>query len=425
MLPKYLLPLFIGLFALGCSNDSSDDLSFGNPTSGAQSGQSGSTGTINVGASGSTTGSSSGTSGAISSDTLEQLRKSACAGWSAEPESLPSILEFVVDTSGSMDDAVPSTAPKSKWDVTNESLVTSLGELPDSVAVGMLFYPNMDTSEMQCVNTKALIPIAQLGPQNSAQRTTIDSAIRAIEPKSYTPTYDAYDVALNQGLVPSKLPGKRFMVLITDGAPTLSQGCKLATSSSGGSRTRNGGMPMGGKATPVDPAPIVAEIQAAHDQLGIQTFVIGSPGSEESINGTDARVAWLSAAARAGGTARAGCSDTGPNFCHIDLTQSSDFAAALQSSLDQIAGAVVQCVYEVPAPPANQSIDLSAINVVYTDGAGSQTLIGRSSAPDCTDGWQLVGNQVQLCSNTCNQVKSDPGAAIELMFGCATVPLVK
>jgi hypothetical protein len=169
---------------------------------------------------------------------------------------------------------------------------------------------------------------------------------------------------------------------------------------------------------------VVQAIETAHSQ-GIQTFIIGSPGSEESINGTDARVAWLSKAARVGGTDTPGCSDAGPNFCHIDLTQSQDFASALESSLGKIAGAVVQCTYPLPVPPSGQTLDPNAINVVYTAGGGAQTLVGRSSDANCSEGWTLQGDEVELCSKTCDDVKADAQARLELLFGCSSVPVVR
>ncbi|MFZ5891154.1 MAG: vWA domain-containing protein [Myxococcota bacterium] len=379
--------------------------------------------TISVGSGGGGNSStSSGGNTSVNGTTLDQLRNSSCQGWSSEPESLPSLLQFVVDTSGSMGDMTPSTMGETKWVRTREALLASLAELPGSVGLGMLFYPNMDTprSSMQqpasaCVRTDALIPIALLGDANSAHRMRLASAINGIRPRSYTPTYDAYTSGAQLGLVPSMLPGKRFMVLITDGAPTLAAGCVMPNAGNNNQQS----------VTPVDPQPIVDAIQIAFD-AGIQTFVIGSPGSEESIGGQDARVAWLSKAARAGGTANAGCSDTGPNFCHIDLTQSSDFAAALKQSLSRIAGAVVQCSYELPAPGQGQMLDLNAINVVFTSGTGEQTLIGRSSDPACAQGWYLKDNSmVELCSETCTQVKADSKAGLELLFGCTSVPNVK
>jgi hypothetical protein len=421
---KYLAILPIALFGVACGgNDDSGGFTFGNGVGGK--------GSINTGSGGSTigigngNGGSTGSSGSssVTGTTLDDLRKMSCDGWSSEPESLPSILQFVVDVSGSMGDETPSTMRQTKWARTRTALLSSLDKLPASVGLGMLFYPNMNTPQSSqpqdasaCVRLDALIPIDLLGMPGSPQRTRLAAGIDGIRPNSYTPTYDAYTSGVNLGLVPSKLPGKRFMVLMTDGAPTLAAGCVMP---SGG---RNGG--GGGGVTPVDPAPIVAAIQTAHD-AGVQTFIIGSPGSEESINGTDARVAWLSKAARAGGTDTPGCSDTGPNFCHIDLTQSPDFAAALEESLGKIAGVAVQCSYELPTPPTGQSLDLNAINVVYSSAGGQQTLLGRSDDQSCTDGWKLNGNFVELCSNTCTQVKADSSAGLELLFGCASVTAVR
>ena len=383
---------------------------------------------INLGSGASGSGTSTGGgnapgSGSVNQNTVDQLRAQACQGWSSEPEALPSILEFVVDTSASMNEMPASTRGQTKWVRTRDALTQSLDQLPASVGVGLLLFPNMNTrasdepqAVTNCVNTDAIIPLALLGAAGSAQRRTLGTAINSVMPQSYTPTYDAYTSGVDLGLVPSKLPGRKFMVLITDGAPTLAAGCVMP---GGGGRSRNGGT-----ATPVDPTPVVQAIQTAHDH-GIQTFIIGSPGSEESINGTDARVAWLSKAARAGGTDNPGCSDAGPNFCHIDLTQSQDFAAALQASLAKIAGQVVQCSYPLPTAPSGQTLDLNAINVVYTSGSGNQSLVARSTDPNCTDGWKLSGSEVELCSNTCNAVKADSAAKLELLFGCNSVTAVK
>jgi hypothetical protein len=420
---KYFFSLPLGLLALACGSSTDTGITIGNDpgsvsSGGRPSGQGGSSISVGTGSgSGGTTGSAGNSS--ITATTLDDLKKMACDGWSSEPESLPSLLQFVVDTSGSMGDMTRSTMGQTKWQRTRTALLSSLDKLPASVGLGMLFYPNRDTvrsqrpqAVTQCVRTDAIIPIALLGAAGSAQRNRLATGINGIMPRSYTPTYDAYTSGVTLGLLPSMLPGKRFMVLITDGAPTLAAGCVMPAG--GGGQT----------ATPVDPVPIVQAIQTAHDQ-GIQTFVIGSPGSEESIGGTDARVAWLSKAARAGGTDTPGCSDSGPNFCHIDLTQSSDFAAALEQSLASIAGAVVQCSYELPTPSNGQTLDLNAINVVYTAGDGTQTLIGRSSDPSCTEGWKLNGKQVELCGDTCNRVKADSKAGLELLFGCTSVPQVK
>jgi hypothetical protein len=201
---------------------------------------------------------------------------------------------------------------------------------------------------------------------------------------------------------PSMFNGNRFMLLITDGQPTFSLQC-LGT---------------GSTSMPVNEQPIVDEIGAAHGQ-GIRTFVIGSPGSERNDStGADARP-WLSRAANAGATPSPGCSDTGPNYCHMDMTQATDFGAALRSGLAQIAGTLVSCTYDLPAPPAGQQLDLGKINVINTPGGGNPTILPRSDDPNCTDGWYLdSNNRVVLCSNTCAQVQADPQVGLEVLFGC-------
>ncbi|HET9932584.1 MAG TPA: vWA domain-containing protein [Polyangiaceae bacterium] len=424
---KYLSILPIGLLAFACgSNTDSGTPSFGDSSGGSAPidiGSGGKSSTIDLSSGGSTanagSGNTSGTGNISNPTNLDELEKASCAGWDGEAEQLPSILQFVVDTSGSMDSETDSTNGQTKWERTRTALLSSIDKLPATVGLGMLFYPNMETIQSsqpsdvnECVRLNALIPIDLLGAAGSAQRNRLATGIKGIRPTSFTPTYDAYTSGVDKGLLPSKLPGKRFMVLITDGAPTLSGSCVMPAGSSGN------------HAVPVDPDPIVEAIKVAHDAK-IQTFVIGSPGSEESIDGEDARVAWLSKAARAGGTDKPGCSDSGPNFCHIDLTQSADFGAALADSLAKIAGAAVQCSYELPSPGAGKTLDLNAINVVLTGSNGSKTLIARSEDPNCSEGWKLNGNLVELCSNTCTQAKADTGASLKLMFGCASVTVVK
>lgn len=422
---KYLTILPIGLLAFACgSNTDSGTPSFGDSFGGSAPIDLGSGGkgtTIDLSSGGMTTGSagSSGSGNVTNPTNLDDLEKASCAGWDGEAEQLPSILQFVVDTSGSMDEETDSTQGQTKWERTRTALLSSIDKLPATVGLGMLFYPNMETVQSTkpsdvsaCVKLNSIIPIDLLGAAGSAQRNRLATGIKGIRPTSFTPTYDAYTSGVDKGLIPSKLPGKRFMVLITDGAPTLSGSCVMSSNSSGG------------HAEPVDPDPIVEAIKTAH-AANIQTFVIGSPGSEQSIDGQDARVAWLSRAATEGGTAKPGCSDSGPNFCHIDLTQSSDFGAALAESLSKIAGAAVQCSYELPTPEAGKTLDLNAINVVLTGSNGTKTLIARSEDPACSEGWKLNGNLVELCSNTCTQAKADTGASLKLLFGCASVTVVK
>lgn len=351
--------------------------------------------------------------------TPDEIRNSACAGWSAEPEGLPAVLELVVDVSGSMDDDAPGGNGASKWNVTHDALVQGIAQLPATTAAGVLFYPNRDTDGTDtnpqdvaaCVNTGALIPVDILGDAASAQRMVIGNALDNAGPDGLTPTHDAYLYALQNGLLTTALPGQKFMLLITDGAPTLAQNCTRGANQGGGQM--GGG---GGGVTQVDPQPIVDAIASAYAQ-GVSTFVIGSPGSEEGMNGEDMRP-WLSRAAMVGGTAAAGCNEAGPNFCHFDMTQEPDFGAALSEALGEIAGQIVSCDYGLPTPPAGQTLDLNLINAIYTSAGVDQVLPRVPDGQPCTSGWQVVGDQITLCPDTCSLIQNDPGASFELLFGC-------
>jgi hypothetical protein len=344
-------------------------------------------GTGGSGATGGTGGSaaSAGTSGEIPMETADTIRGKSCAGWSSEPELLPTVLQLVVDVSGSMSMRADSTGNRSKWDITQEALHAAVGQLPATSAVGVLYYPNRNTEDSDepqdvsaCVNTSALIPIAPLGDQNAPHRERILESIEDAESDGLTPTHNAYAYALENGLRASDETGNRFMLLFTDGI-------------------------FGAR------------------QEGVRTFIIGSPGSEESVDGDGDARPWLSRAAALGGTGRGGCTIDGPNFCHIDLSEDADFAVALNAALARILGQIVSCSFEIPAAPPGQTINLSQVNVIHTASSGSAELIGRNDDPSCTDGWQMdAQGRVTLCENTCNAVRSDPGGTVELLFGCDT-----
>jgi hypothetical protein len=336
-----------------------------------------------------------------SSLTPDALEASGCVLSHIDAEPVTSILEFVVDISGSMADQTASTLGRTKWEITRAALLEAFAELPDATALGMLLYPNMRVTNQNCLNLSALVPVLPLGAPGSAARTSLTNALAGAVPQSLTPTYDAYQSALEQGLLASQLVGSRSMVLITDGAPTVEPACSVPP----------------GPTIQVDPSPILGLIQEAAEG-GVRTFVVGAPGSEESIDGEDARVVWLSKAAELGGTAAPGCSHSGPNFCHVDLTQSPDFAAALEQGLSEIKDSTSSCSFRLPSNPAP---DLSRLNVVVKKADGTRRLLENDDRASCSDGWQLGDNVVSLCENSCKEFGAAAGAKIELMVGCATV----
>lgn len=397
----------------GCGSSSEDD------GDGGGANGSGGTGLVLGGGSGANKGNGTHDGGVVplTPDEIENIENAACTGWTAEGENLPAVLQLVVDVSGSMDDRAPGSN-RSKWQVTREALSQAIDSLPASVSAGVLYYPNRDTGSSttmrpvnQCVNVGAMVPIAALGNDNSPQRRELQSSLDHADTDSYTPTHDAYRYALQEGLVPYEAQANKFMLLITDGAPTMSLGCI------GG---RMGGMMGGGGGAMDAPTePIVEEIKGAFG-MGIRTFLIGSPGSEESSQGDGDMRPWLSHAAQEGGTAKPGCQVDGPNFCHLDMTQDEDFSQALVEGLATIVGQIIDtCTFAIPDAPAGQTVEPSRTTLIVQSSSGA-SLVLQDDTGDCGEGWRFnAGGQVELCPTTCDKLKGDASASVHLLFGCS------
>jgi hypothetical protein len=337
----------------------------------------------------------------LTGDQVDAIKNAQCSGYNGEAEPAPAILQFVVDVSLSMQERAPGGGG-SKWDVTRRALLDAIDGLPASMAVGLQLFPTAE-SDSACVTDDGRVAIDQLGPAGSAHRNALAQMINGANLYIGTPTHDAYHIALEESLKPYGGEGKKFMLLITDGAPTQSINCS--------------GLDSNGVPT----EPIVDEIRGASGE-GVGTFIIGSPGSEASMTGEDMRP-WLSEAAREGGTAQANCSDTGPTYCHFDMSAEPNFAGALTDGLREITGSVSNpCSFEIPSDaPTGTTIDPNKTNVIIEWSSGSAALIIRDDQGDCSEGWRVASNgQLELCGGTCDRIKGDASARVTLSFGCAS-----
>ena len=322
----------------------------------------------------------------------------ACETTSAFAEPLPATLLFQVDTSGSMNCAAtdgscatgePTAAPDdSRWDVFRARLGEALTTLADSTSAGLMHYP----FTFACPSTTADVAIAPL----SSSRGPITSALADLVPEGITPTHDAVVNAL--AILRASPAERRYLVLATDGAASSCLGCDAGCSFSELDR---------------DNEELVATIATAADE-GIPTFVIGVPGSQ-SYRGI------LSRMATGAGTARAGCSDAGPVYCHHDLTDPSlDFGTALRDALASIGEAVVSCEYEIPPNP-DGSFDETRVNVRIVEDDGSEDVIGRDATR--ANGWDYSddGERIILHGGACDRAEALRGGRIDVLFGCPTL----
>lgn len=321
----------------------------------------------------------------------------ACAGQVAGAEAAPSVLQLLVDTSGSMNESAPG-ARQSKWNVTREAVLSAIASMPEDTSVGVVFYPNVPGALVQpCIERETAVSIAELGRNGSQQRQRIQRAFQRQRPAGGTPTHDAYEYAVAD-MTESSATGSRYMVVITDGIPTYSLGCE-------GTGNAN---------DPVDSSPLIEAARLATAN-GVRTFVIGSPGSEDARDS-------LSRWAQAGGTAPAGCSHGGPDYCHFDMTEERDLGAGLTNALGIISGVALGCRYAVPPAPDGATLDPSRVNVLFAEPGSSEELIGQSLEDDCEEGWRYADGQatIRLCSNTCERVQASETGSLTLQFGCAT-----
>jgi len=375
----------------------------------------------------------------LTAEQIEAILAGECEGATSAAMPVPPVLELVVDVSQSMDTVAPgepAIGGRSRWDLARPALLAALDKLPDAMAVGLQLFPTSNASTggpggpggpfpggsgggsgfgtggasgtggatgaaaAECVTGDGRVPIAALGAAGSPQRQAIADAMNQTALYLGTPTHDAYHNALEEGLKPYTGPGDKFMLLMTDGAPTQLIGCG----------------PLASSQMAVGLEPIIEEVTATATG-GIKTFVIGSPGSEEGEAG-DMR-SFLSEVALQGQTGPMGCTVDGPTFCHFDMTAALDFSAALADGLASIAEQVVStCTFAKPTDP---SVDLNEIDVIVQLSSGASAVL-EDGMGDCTEGWVWNANgEIELCPQTCATLQADPGGKVSVSFGCGDI----
>lgn len=335
----------------------------------------------------------------------ETVAEQACVDQFVGVTERPPVIQFVVDTSGSMNwvagtERFPNAGERSKWEITRDALSAAIANMPDAAAVGISYYPNTSGGGAQCHRPLAAAPIERLTAEHRELIERVNSEQVA---QGGTPTHAAYEFGVEQ-LESTPLAGSRFIVLITDGIPTYTLEC------GGDGQTR------------VDGEPLVASVEERFRDTSIKTFVIGSPGSE-------AARAELSKMALVGGTGAVGCSAEAAENCHFDMTTAEDFSSALNEALGDIAEATLGCDYAVPEPPTGRSrIDLNDVSVVIESGGAPISEFTRSASADCESGWQYTSDRssIVLCRSTCDElgrlVEENPDVSVRVRFGCALTP---
>lgn len=331
-----------------------------------------------------------------------------CAAEKHEGERVPANLLFVIDRSGSMDcylppnqssaecengvepPGIPITAP-SKWTATKEALSGALDALvaQGDVRAGVSMFPR-DKKEgdvkLEChVESQPNSPIEDL---TEDYKDSLWSLVETFDPWGETPLAGATILGYKHLHDEFTGDGRKFLVLITDGF----ESCALETSY---------------------PEDLKNHYVPGALSVGIQTFVIGVPGSEGGRED-------LSRIAYEGGTASsATCNDAAgdADVCHFDLTDSStDLTTDLEAALGEIRNSLISCELKLPEAEG-AAVDASQVIVLVND----EHALEDNSGPceNGVDGWQYnaARDGIVLCGSACEGA-SEPDATVVIGLGC-------
>jgi hypothetical protein len=241
----------------------------------------------------------------------------------------------------------------------------------------------------------AEVPIAELPGAAAA----LVSSLQAKEPDGKTPTAPALSGAIEHVKAwKAAHPDHTVVALLaTDGLPTECFVDPLGTSEEG-----------------------IAEVTAiAADGLaaGVQTFVIGVFTAAEEVQ-LGAR-ANLNAVAMAGGTEQAFLVDA-----------SQDVAMQFLDALNEIRGARLSCEFQLPVADATREVDLSKVNVDFTNGTTTTRVphvVSQSACDASRGGWYYdvapsagEPSRIIICPTSCQAFQAAQNGSVQIELGCAT-----
>jgi hypothetical protein len=335
---------------------------------------------------------------------------SACLADTRQGEGLPVDIYIMNDQSQSMTCAIPTGGDR--WTAMTNAL-TNFVKSPNAagLGVGIQYFGQVpggmgrrDNGQDSCdpaVYQPADVEIAPLPGNAQAIITSLGNHM----PWTYTPTPAAIDGALAHAKTwaaahPSHIVA---VVLATDGQPNL---C-------GNAQDRIGS---------------VAQSAAAGlaGTPSIRTYVIGTIGGSSATGGQGCNLdpnppnkADLDRVAKGGGTGSAFIVDAAMG----------DASAQFLDALGKIRGAAVDpCQYVVPSTTTSgRQVNPQEVNVTLTPSGGkTQELLQASDANSCpaSGGWYYddpsAPTKLLLCPATCNTVKADAKASVNILMGCKT-----
>ncbi len=317
-------------------------------------------------------------------------------------EQVPANVLVVLDKSGSMTD-VPDAFDEDKWTAVKAAMSNALESVEEDVSFGLSLFPSPEGCD---VPTDGTISV-DVGPGSDTVSTIID-LLDETEPSGGTPTAAALGQALEYFTdgAGGSLEGRKYVLLATDGGPACNEG--LSCDADQCVVNLEGRCPEGftnccdpeeggpgAERNCLDGDETLVQVEALQ-AAGIDTFVVGIPGSESFSDSLDAF-------AVAGGQS---LSDTDNQYFAVGDTD------ALSEVLSSITRDLFSsCELQLESEPP----DLEKLNVEVE---------GELIAQDGDDGWDLntatEPPTVILKGATCEHIESEGVETIRVVYGCPT-----
>ena len=349
------------------------------------------------------------------------MTQDSCASAAFESHLLPSNLLFLVDRSGSMNCNLPpitdsascekkpvaaQAGQPTKWSVITGGLSSAFDELShvSGTSAGLSFFSNDDTCGVMSAPNVPLQPLQK--PQVDALRNALGNTMAS----GGTPIVGAVILGFKHLHQEARALGNRFVVLVTDGADSCLD--KYAAE---------------GVTGDVVQRLLDTELPKAMS-VNIRTFVIGAPGSEPA-RGLLSKIAFLGGTARSADCDHASDDPKPGTACHLDMTQTTDFAKDLGDALRSVtSGTALTCDFDVPTPSQGVAVDPNLVNVDYYKGGDvtnpqSKVELYRDDTKPCdagAEGWQYIDDKtkIRICGQICDQIRADATAHVIVSLGC-------
>lgn len=280
------------------------------------------------------------------------------------------------------------------WHTAQTMTLALLETLRPGVRVGVAVAQESDAVEF-CSNPSLVVPPR---PLDDRQRRSVQDLLERVVPAGVSPLLNAYVSSLDLLESGEDDASPAAVVVLGSGLPGRTTSCESA-----------------------DPVPLAAEFEkavAVAETHGIDTFAIGFSGTGEERN-------LLSSVAIAGGTAPATCDLESRVSCYFDLTEAGDTALALANALRDVAlRSPSVCSFSLDDLPSERVLDPNHVNFSVLRDRLVSVLERFELGQPCSVGWQFSEDErrVILCPDTCEGLRNDPAATLEIHPGCDGPP---